>query len=474
MRIESRSRRFKEVDEGLLVHAWTPAGFVAAGLLTLEEDGEAISASFRYRPEYLATPGAFPIDPLNLPLGPTTWATQSQFVTLGGIFDAAPDAWGRKVVSAQLPEQSRQRVFRGAFLRGADGIGALVLTPQTLTTQLDLDRIVSMSLAERPGLSQLDRAAQAAADFESGLDLTQEMRDMLGGSWTIGGARPKSILRDDRPMAAAGASVIAKFDSRADQIARNRVEYASLRMARDMGFRVPDHELRELGAGRTALLLERFDRTMVSGQIHRRHYLSAMAMASYAPQSRLLDSRQDRATISWSKLLELSSRVCAEPAAARVEMFGRLALNTALQNTDDHLKNFGFLKRPGSPVQYEIAPVFDVSAQASARHYLHCLELGQIYSLDDILPLARRLGVAKAAADDIEQRIASVVAHSQDYLDAAGLPREQAQQAQAWIDAGCGPRLRQWRLAAQQGLSHVDDDVPTDDERAPVAPDRPA
>jgi serine/threonine-protein kinase HipA len=155
-------------------------------------------------------------------------------------------------------------------------------------------------------------------------------------------------------------------------------------------------------------------------------------------------------------------------------MFGRLALNTALQNTDDHLKNFGFLKRPGSPVQYEIAPVFDVSAQASARHYLHCLELGQIYSLDDILPLARRLGVAKAAADDIEQRIASVVAHSQDYLDAAGLPREQAHQVQAWIDAGCGPRLRQWRLAAQQGLSHAGDDVPTDDERAPVAPDRPA
>lgn len=115
-----------------------------------------------------------------------------------------------------MPEQARQRVFRGAFLRGADGIGALVLTPEAMTTQIEINEIVAQSLAERPALSQLDRAARAAKDFEDGLDLTDEMRAMLGGSWTIGGARPKAILRDDRPGAARGASVIAKFDSRLD------------------------------------------------------------------------------------------------------------------------------------------------------------------------------------------------------------------------------------------------------------------
>ncbi|MDV7396753.1 HipA domain-containing protein, partial [Arthrospira platensis SPKY1] len=105
------------------------------------------------------------------------------------------------------------------------------------------------------------------------------MRHMLGGSWTIGGARPKAILRDDRPGAVPGLSLIAKFGSRHDTLARNRLEYASLRMARDMGFRVPDHFLVESDrlslAGSHAqmlqgslpadatLVLERFDREVL-------------------------------------------------------------------------------------------------------------------------------------------------------------------------------------------------------------------
>lgn len=434
------ARRDKLVDGRLRVHAWTPAGFLSAGLLMLEEDGESIAASFTYDQDYLSAAGAYPLDPLNLPLGRTTWATDSQFVRLGSIFDAAPDAWGRRVVTAQLPEEARQRVFRGAFLRGADGIGALVLTPEALTDQLDLQRIIEWSLSERPALSQLEKAARAAADFEAGLDLTEDMRAMLGGSWTIGGARPKAILRDDRPGAIVGASLIAKFDSKLDTLPRNRIEAACLSMAEAMGFDVPVRNLVELPGGRTALVLERFDRHALLGVVQRRHYVSAMSLASYAPQSRMLSSRQDQAVISWSKLLELASRTAPHPSAARVEMFGRLALNTALQNTDDHLKNFGFLKVFGMPTQYEIAPVFDVSAQASPRHYLHCLSLGQIYSLQDVLPLHRQLGIAKGAAQEVEDRIAQVIARRQEFFEEVGLSRAEVDQVSSWIDEGCGTR----------------------------------
>lgn len=457
MRRDAASRRDKLVDDRLRVHAWAPGGFLSAGLLTLAEDGQAMAASFEYDPAYLATPDAYPLDPLNLPLDRTTWATDSQFVRLGSIFDAAPDAWGRRVVSAQLPQEAQQRVFRGAFLRGADGIGALVLTPENLTDKLDLDRIVNISLAERPGLSQLERAARAAADFEAGLDLTDEMRNMLGGSWTIGGARPKAILRDDRPGAASSASVIAKFDSRLDTSPRNRIEAACLSMAQSMGFATPAHSLIELPQGRTALVLERFDRPALLGKINRRHYVSAMSLASYKPQSRFLNSRQDQAIISWSKLLELASKTCAHPAAARVEMLGRLLLNTALQNTDDHLKNFGFMKVTGSATQYEIAPVFDVSAQAGQRHYLHCLDLGQVYNLSDVLPLDRKLGVAKGAAEDIEARIIGVLHRRREYFDAVGMSRAEATQANGWITAGCGARYALGTAPAPQ--EDADDDI---------------
>jgi serine/threonine-protein kinase HipA len=221
-------------------------------------------------------------------------------------------------------------------------------------------------------------------------------------------------------------------------------------MADSMGFDTPKHSLIELPQRGTALVLERFDRPALLGKVQRRHYVSAMSLASYEPQSRFLNSRQDQAIISWSKLLELASRTCVHPAAARVEMLGRLLLNTALQNTDDHLKNFGFLKVTGNATQYEIAPVFDVSAQAGQRHYLHCLDLGQVYNLSDVLPLARKLGVAKGAADEIEERIIGVLHRRQDYFDAVGMSRAESNQVDGWIAAGCGARYSLGTVQAPQ------------------------
>ncbi|WP_137917191.1 type II toxin-antitoxin system HipA family toxin [Hydrogenophaga sp. 2FB] len=454
MRTTAIERREKEIDSKLRVHAWTPSGFITAGVLELEEDGESISASFAYDPGYLTDPRSFPLDPINMPLGKTLFASTSQFVRVGAIFDAAPDAWGRRVVQAQLPEEARQRVFRGAFLRGADGIGGLVLTPNAATGEIDLDEIVAQSLAERPGTSQLEKASRAALKFEEGAELTDEMKDMLGGSWTIGGARPKAILRDESPGALPGCSVIAKFQSRNDTIERNRLEIATLRMAADMGFTTPGHRLEELANGQTVLVLDRFDRHAVDGKMRRRHYVSAMSLASYEPQSKFLNSTMDKAILSWSKLLDITSRICTSPAASRVQMFGRLCLNAALQNTDDHLKNFGFLKSPGSPMHYEIAPVFDVSPQGAQRHYLNCLDRGQVYTLHEAMGSARGLGIAKGAAQDVEDSIMQVLQHRARYFEEAGLNAADAAKVEDWVMSGLGNHYtgKTWQPAKTAGL----------------------
>lgn len=443
IRNKEADRKDRLVDGELVVNAWTSDGFLRAGLLSLEEDGEHVAASFRYEAQYLAHPKSYPLDPINLPLGTTDFATASQFVTLGAIFDAAPDAWGRKVVQAQLADEARGRVFRGAFLRGADGIGALVMTPLALDGHVNLEEIVQLSLNERPGVSQLWRAATAALQFEQGEELTQEMKEMLGGSWTIGGARPKAILRSDAPGSVPGESVIAKFGSKHDSIDRLAIEFASLRMADEMGMNPCGHQLVSIdgvgeGVGR-ALLLDRFDRRTVDGRVQRRHYLSAMSVVSHQPQSKFLNSSQDQAMISWGKLLDVASRIGAKPGAAKVEMFARLCLNTALHNTDDHLKNFGFLRAQDSVTHYELAPVFDVSPQAADRHYLHCADLGQAYNLKEVISRARVLGIAKGAAEEVEQRILEVLDRRDEFLDEAGLSEAQRQTVGHWIEQGLGP-----------------------------------
>lgn len=428
-------RREKLIDNVLRVHTWTPGGFLLAGRLELDEVGDRqMTAVFRYDPAYLDHPWAFPLDPLNLPLGGADYATDSPLVVLGAVFDAAPDAWGRRVVRASVEQHEQHRVYRNAFLRGADGIGAVLLTPDR---DMDLQPIVEESLGERPTLSQVAQAAQAARELEAGEELDDVARALLAGSWTIGGARPKAILRDDRSGALHDSSLIAKFESRSSQTdGRNRMEWATLEMAADMGMSVPAHQLMELGE-HTALLLERFDRVPGAGRNARRHYVSAASFVSAAPTSPHLDSAYDQAYFSWRRLLDVTAAVSASPAEARVTMWSRLALNAALQNTDDHLKNFGFLKVDGDPVHYEVAPVFDVSPQAGPTHYLHCGPLGRHYTLSEVTEASRQFKVSKKAAADVRDRILAVLERRWDYFERAGMSERQARAASAWIEQGC-------------------------------------
>lgn len=442
----SSTQRRTAPDE-LTVYAWIDGRFSPAGRLNLEEESpKKIVATFSYGGEYLANPCAYPLDPVNLPLQRSPFTTLSPLTVLGAIFDAGPDAWGRKVMSAFLPGASGPPGYRDAFTRGTDGIGALVILPSTIPWDAVADH-VARGMREYPPLARLHEVARAAlkvgeghlfdGDWRGGLEADLDERALLAGSWTIGGARPKAILRDDRHGAAANSSVIAKFESRNGQAdGRNRMEWASLAMAGAMGMRVPGHELIDFGE-HTALVLERFDRVpSASGGYGRLHYVSAASFVSAKPQSGYLDSPFDQAAFSWRRLLDVTSAVSASPSKARIEMYSRLALNAAIGNTDDHLKNFGFLKSADRPLVYDIAPVFDVSPQAGQTHYLHCGRLGRQYSLSEATQLARELKIAKDAAVEVRERILGVLEHRREYFDRAGMSRRQVELADAWILRG--------------------------------------
>lgn len=438
------SRRHKTVDSSLDVHVWTPAGFLRAGTMVLDEHGDRqMEASFRYEEAYLEHPHAFPLDPINLPLETRVWETDAPTVQLGAIFDAAPDAWGRRVVQASLPV-GQGNVYREAFLRGADGIGAVLLTPLAHRPEpgerQDIDAIVAWSQRERPALSQLREAAAAARLLEEGEDLDENTRSLLAGSWTIGGARPKSIMRDDRPGAAPGGSLVVKFESSNGGGWRNRLEWVCLQLAAAAGLPVPAAQLVELDerGQQAALVLERFDRrvTAAGAATTRLHYVSAASLVSTKPTSPRMDSRHDMRYFSWKRLIELASQVCPNASTARVEMFARLAFNAAIHNTDDHLKNFGFLKVPDDPVHYEIAPVFDVSSQAQDGHFLWCGTVGRVYTLDDAIRCAREVGIAAAAAAAVQERIRTSLADRFDLYEQAQMTARQVATAEAWIMAG--------------------------------------
>lgn len=517
-RLKSRDRSLKEVDGTLTVYANTPSGWLAAGELELEERGAAADTSasmfakFRYADSFLTHRHAFPLDPINLPLQEGWFETTHQHVKLGAIFDAAPDAWGRRVVQSQLAAQALAaaeakdglgpgllhladddvRIYRQALLRGADGIGALLVTPSTRDRRSteQLDSIIAQSILERPALSELEPAARAARDLELNGQVTPGMEHLLAGSWTIGGARPKAIVRDDRPGAPPGSSVIVKFASAGETVARNQLEAAVLDMLADFeldGQRldVPAHTIREVdvrGQREDALVIQRFDRVwrrpdvpledlatrtdplgerlravppellevrpdttpeawreaFIGSRALRLHYVSAISVMSMQLQSKRIDTPADIRNFSWKRLIEIAAKIAAKPDAARVQMFTRLLVNAALNNSDDHLKNFGFIRLENHPLHYRVAPIFDITPQPSPSHYLHCANLGRSYTMEQAVSRAAAVGISPAIAQRIRDALMTVLDRRTDYFDARRMTREQQQTVQGWIARGMG------------------------------------
>jgi serine/threonine-protein kinase HipA len=242
---------------------------------------------------------------------------------------------------------------------------------------------------------------------------------MLSSSWDIGGARPKAIVRD-----AEHGLWFAKFPRQKDSFDRQRIEWANLEMARDLGINVPEAKLVEVERG-AVLLVRRFDRAVVDGEIRRRHYLSAATLVSPSPafDKRDMDKPIGVATFSYARLADVIRRVSSNPVHDLQELYARMLLNVAVHNTDDHLKNTGFLRDESSKAgNFRLSPLFDVVTQeGNARHMLHLGPAGRESTFQNALDGAGRLGLRPRAAKEILDRVLDVTGRRQDYYDRAGL-----------------------------------------------------
>jgi serine/threonine-protein kinase HipA len=155
----------------------------------------------------------------------------------------------------------------------------------------------------------------------------------------MGGARPKASVRDKD-----GQLAIAKFPNRGDEFDVVRWEAVALRLAAKAGLAVPAWRL-ETAAGRPVLVLRRFDRE--AGR--RIPFLSAMSM---------LDAK-DGETRSYMEFVDVLRRY---GASAKLDMHGlwrRIVFSVLISNTDDHLRNHGFLY--SGPGGWRLSPAYDVN-----------------------------------------------------------------------------------------------------------------
>jgi serine/threonine-protein kinase HipA len=300
------------------VWCWLPGatGPVVAGRLA-DYDGRL---QFNYGQRYLAYRQALSLYEPELPLRAGRLPLLKDLNMPGCLRDAAPDAWGRRVlINRKLGLQGEQaaavQLGELTYLleSGSDRIGALdfQLSPTEYVPRL----------AGRATLAELLAAAERV---EKGVPLTAELDQALRHGSSIGGARPKALLD------AVDAKLIAKFSTSSDLYSVVKAEFIAMRLAALIGLQVAPVRLEQV-AGKEVLLIERFDRIKAEAGWQRRALVSALTLFELHEMQARYASYQD--------LAELIRRRFTDPAATLRELFGRLVFNILCGNTDDHARN---------------------------------------------------------------------------------------------------------------------------------------
>lgn len=370
---------------------------VPAGRLTLVEQGTVLSASrFAYGLRYLERPGALPVDPIALPLdqgrGGAQMVPPAGLTLFGALRDAAPDAWGRRVIENRLrapPNGLPESVYldhAGPYRSGA-------LDVREMPTSKPAGGML-------PSLLELEHLRDAAARVEAGEPVPAHLELFFAGGPSLGGARPKAVLSAD------GREWIAKFPARNDPFDVPAAERATLELAREAGLSVPPTRIETLADGRQVLLIQRFDREPLARGMGRRHMVSALTL--------LAKHEQDAPDSSYAELAAALSRhgVGGAIAPDREELFARMVFNILVSNDDDHLRNHAFLYEAAGR-GWRLSPLYDVvpRPQVAQERMLHLAvgPQGRLATLDNALAGGGRFGLLPPDAARIIDRVARAV-----------------------------------------------------------------
>jgi len=313
--------------------------WVVCGVLRVSEfSPNTYQGIFHYGRSYLARPNAVSLDPYHLPLSDRAM----EFTTLKGIpgalRDAGPDAWGRRVIQAKLGRTEAACSEIDYLIHGPDDAAGnlrFALTPATPTPSRPFNRT-----------HQLPALIDATQQLAHSGKLTHEILASLEPGTSMGGARPKVSIEDNQTL------WLAKLPEQNATMNLQRVEYATLELARYAGLNVCNTRLESLGSG-DALLVERFDRQ----RIDQANTYARFGLVSGLTVLDADDNYLGRERWSYLRLADELQRWSAKPDTDRLELFRRMVFNAMVTNNDDHPRNHALINTHG---HWRLSPAYDI------------------------------------------------------------------------------------------------------------------
>lgn len=395
---------------------WVPC----ASLKVREVGAGVFQGTFTYGKRYLERPNVIALDPYHLPLS----AKPQRFTKLKGIpgalRDASPDAWGRRVIQARLARPEADIAEMEYLLNGPDdGAGnlrfGLTVTPPGPARPFNRTH-------------QLQALVEAADQLEETGKLPHEALESLEPGTSMGGARPKVTLEDQHRI------YLAKLPEKRDRHNMQRIEFATLELARAAGLHVCGTRLEPVGKAE-ALLLLRFDREWVpDAQAYARHGLVSGLTVLDAE-----DGYSGREQWSYRLLADELRRWSVKPDEDRRELFMRMVFNAMVTNNDDHPRNHALLC---TSTGWRLSPAYDIvptplMSQERRDLALEAGRFGRVASLYNLLSDCSAFGLSVSEAQSLVERMLSVVRDWREFFAKHNVEARSIEMLEQAILPGC-------------------------------------
>lgn len=329
------------------------------GHLTYSDSSRGGVFSFSYDKVFLKSPYRRQIDPM-LTLHAGELYNDEADKNFRAFLDSSPDRWGRILMQRRAAIETRKGIRANSRLTELDYLLGVHdsyrmggIRFKRVGSDAFLDNNAELAAPPMASLRELEHAA-IQIEKDDNIDSDEYYRwlkILISPGSSLGGARPKACVIDEH-----NHLWIAKFPNLNDTYDVGAWEMVCYELALAAGVDMFPSEIKQFSSQYHTFLTKRFDR---EGE-KRLHFSSAMTQLKYYDGEQSLGA-------SYLEIAEFLSTQGAQTKADLAQLWRRIVFNIAVSNTDDHLRNHGFLLTNKG---WKLSPAYDLNPLVG-KHGLH-------------------------------------------------------------------------------------------------------
>lgn len=389
-------------------------GPLLIGILHTDYIRGAEHFSFSYSKVWLKSVPSHPID-LDLHLYPGRQHSANKY-NFRVFLDSCPDRWGRLLMQRREAVIARQEGRSVRILRESDYLlgvhdsfrmGGLRFKQSPEGNFLDDRR--NLLAPPITSLPELAHAALMLGKADNNIDNPEYLRwlnMLISPGSSLGGARPKAVVLDNSCL------WIAKFPSMNDEVDVAAWEYVAYKLAVDAGISMAESRLAKLKGPHHTFLTRRFDRSTKG----RRHFTSAMTQLGF------YDGQSGASYIDIAEHLVKNGSSTKKDLA---ELWRRIIFNIAISNTDDHLRNHGFIYHSNGWI---LSPAYDLNPTVGTLGlHLNISDTDNSLNYDLAMEVREYFRLNRATALQIKSQVLNSVARWAVIAEQTGISHAERQ-----------------------------------------------